>query len=178
VCAAAGRAVLATIRGEQLTRCAAERGEQLRWLLTDYAASRRPGAEFVGEVRGRGLCIGVDLVTDRGSRRRAGELARQVVYRAWQLGAVVYYVAANVLEITPPLTITAEETVLAADFISRAIDDAASGVVPPEVTAAYTGWPDRDPGPPGEGRRPAGTDEARPADRDARSSLPGRSSVV
>jgi 4-aminobutyrate aminotransferase len=64
-----------------------------------------------------------------------------VVYRAWQLGAVVYYVADNVLEVTPPLTITAEETVLAVDFITEAIDDAVNGAVPPETVAAYAGWP-------------------------------------
>ncbi|MBN9619955.1 MAG: aminotransferase class III-fold pyridoxal phosphate-dependent enzyme, partial [Actinobacteria bacterium] len=101
ICTAAGRAVLRTLAEEQIPDAAAERGAQLLAGLRGFAASGRPGSEFVGDVRGRGLAIGVDLVTDRASRARATDLARKAVYRAWQLGAVVYYVGGNVLEVTP-----------------------------------------------------------------------------
>jgi 4-aminobutyrate aminotransferase len=44
-----------------------------------------------------------------------------VVYRAWQLGAVVYYVGGNVLEITPPLVLTEAEASRAVEIIGAAI---------------------------------------------------------
>jgi 4-aminobutyrate aminotransferase len=109
-------------------------------LLREFAASGAPGAEFVGDVRGRGLAIGVDLVTDRTSKTRADDLARKTVYRAWQLGAVVYYVGGNVLEVTPPLVITPEEVAEAAQILTAAIADAAAGLVTDEMVAPYAGW--------------------------------------
>jgi 4-aminobutyrate aminotransferase len=63
-----------------------------------------------------------------------------VVYRAWQLGAVVYYVGGNVLEITPPLVITDVEIDRAVDILGEAIADAAAGAVSDEEVAPYAGW--------------------------------------
>lgn len=140
ICTAAGRAVLRTLVAERIPDAAAERGAQLLARLREFAASDRPGAEFVGDVRGRGLAVGVDLVTDRASRERATDLARKTVYRAWQLGAVVYYVGGNVLEVTPPLVITADEVDEAAQILTAAIADAAAGLVSDEMVAPYAGW--------------------------------------
>jgi 4-aminobutyrate aminotransferase len=140
ICTAAGRAVLRTLVAERIPEAAAARGEQLMALLREFAASGAPGAEFVGDVRGRGLAIGVDLVTDRTSKTRADDLARKTVYRAWQLGAVVYYVGGNVLEVTPPLVITPEEVAEAAQILTAAIADAAAGLVTDEMVAPYAGW--------------------------------------
>jgi len=82
-----------------------------------------------------------------GSRRSIGGSdpargARYIitVYRAWQLGAVVYYVGGNVLEITPPLVITDEEVDRALEVIGQAIGDAVRGLVSDEEVAPYTGW--------------------------------------
>jgi 4-aminobutyrate aminotransferase len=140
VCTAAGRTVLRVLEEEKLPANAAERGIQLRARIADFAASSAPGAEYVGDVRGRGLAIGVDLVTNRTTKARAEDLARKTVYRAWQLGAVVYYVGGNVLEVTPPLTISADEVDHAAAVLTQAIADAASGVVTDEMVAPYAGW--------------------------------------
>jgi 4-aminobutyrate aminotransferase len=140
ICTATGRAVLRTIVEDRLPEAAAERGEQLMRLLCEYAASTAPGAEFIGDVRGRGLAIGVDLVTDRDSKARADDLARKTVYRAWELGAVVYYVGSNVLEVTPPLVITPDEVAEAAQILTTAIADAAAGAVTDEMVRPYVGW--------------------------------------
>ena len=50
-----------------------------------------------------------------------------MVYRAWELGAVVYYVGGNVLEITPPLVLTEAEAGRAVEILGAAIADAAAG---------------------------------------------------
>jgi 4-aminobutyrate aminotransferase len=79
-------------------------------------------------------------VTESGDLEPDGALAQRVVYRAWQLGAVVYYVGGNVLEITPPLIITDGEIDRAVDIIDQAISDAIAGKVSDEEVAPYAGW--------------------------------------
>ncbi|MFT4010034.1 MAG: aminotransferase class III-fold pyridoxal phosphate-dependent enzyme [Nocardioidaceae bacterium] len=136
VCTAVGRAVLRTIVEDELPARAAATGAVLQEGLR---ATDGPGSARIGDVRGRGLAIGLELVAEDG-RTPDPLLAAQVVYRAWQLGAVVYYVGGNVLEITPPLVLTEQEAQRAAEIITRAIDDAVAGLVPEEVVAPYAGW--------------------------------------
>nr|WP_208410378.1 aminotransferase class III-fold pyridoxal phosphate-dependent enzyme [Mycolicibacterium fluoranthenivorans] len=133
VCTVAGRAVLATIVEEQL----AERAAKVGAVLTD--ALRALDTDRIGDVRGRGLAIGVELV-DPATGDRDARLAAQVVYRAWELGAVVYYVGGNVLEVTPPLVLTEDEALRGAEIIGAAIADAATGTVDAEEVARYAGW--------------------------------------
>jgi len=144
VCTAAGRAVLRTLREERLPEAAAAAGARLMAGLREVAAGSGPGGDtaagHIGDVRGRGLAIGVDLVSDRASNTRDPALAAKVVYRAWQLGAVVYYVGGNVLEVTPPLIITDAEVDRAVQILGEAIADAASGVVSDDEVAPYAGW--------------------------------------
>ncbi|GAB6857139.1 aspartate aminotransferase family protein [Microbacterium xylanilyticum] len=144
VSTAAGRAVLRTIAEEGLVERAAEAGARfaaaLRRLAAGEGVSGGLSAERIGDVRGRGLTIGLELVCDRDGLEPDGDLARRVVYRAWQLGAVVYYVGGNVLEITPPLVITDDEIDRAADVLDRAIADAIAGRVSDEEVQEYAGW--------------------------------------
>lgn len=137
VCTAAGRAVLATIVGDRLPEHAAKVGAQLADGLRALAGS--PGSERIGDVRGRGLAIGLELV-DPQTGDRDPRLAAQVVYRAWELGAVVYYVGGNVLEITPPLVLTEAEAGRAVEILGAAIADAAAGKVDAQEVARYAGW--------------------------------------
>jgi 4-aminobutyrate aminotransferase len=137
VCSAAGRAVLATIVGDRLADRAATVGALLADGLRALAGS--PGSDRIGDVRGRGLAIGVELV-DPHTGDRDPRLAAQVVYRAWELGAVVYYVGGNVLEITPPLVLTEAEASRAVEIVGAAIADAVAGRVNAEEVARYAGW--------------------------------------
>ncbi|WP_124713916.1 aspartate aminotransferase family protein [Mycolicibacterium nivoides] len=133
VCTAAGRAVLATITGEQLPERAAKVGAVLQDAL------RALDSELIGDVRGRGLAIGLELV-DPATGEPDPRLAAQVSYRAWELGAVVYYVGGNVLEITPPLVLSEDEAHRAAEILGAAIADTAAGRVDAEEVARYAGW--------------------------------------
>ncbi|WP_309065534.1 aspartate aminotransferase family protein [Microbacterium sp.] len=137
---AAGRAVLEIVRTGDAVANVSDRGAQLRALLERYAVTERPGARHVGDVRGRGLSLGVELVGDRESRHPASDLTAKAVYRAWELGVVAYPVRGNVIELTPPLTITADAVDAAAEILARAIDDAATGVVTDERIAPFHGW--------------------------------------
>ena len=139
VCAASARAVLRVIDDEGLVLRAAESGERMRAAL--HAAAQREGVtDVIRDIRGLGLTIGVDLVHPGDGGARDVDLARKSVYRAWQLGVILYYVGGNVLEITPGLIISDEHIDFAADVVMRAVREARAGAVTNDEIASYTGW--------------------------------------
>ncbi|BBZ79439.1 aspartate aminotransferase family protein [Mycolicibacterium anyangense] len=137
VCTAAGRAALKAIVSEGLIDNAATVGAVLADALRGLVDV--PGGDRIGDVRGRGLAIGVELV-DPASGDPDPRLAAAVVYRAWELGAVVYYVGGNVLEITPPLVLTETQALHGAEILGAAIGDAVAGKIDDEEVAKYAGW--------------------------------------
>ena len=102
---AAGLAVLDAIEEEGLARHALERGRQFR----DGLAALAETHEIIGDVRGRGLFLGVELVANRTSKEPAGEAASYVVERMRALGMLASADGpyGNVLKIKPPLVISA-----------------------------------------------------------------------
>ena len=86
--------------------------------------------EAVGDVRGQGLMLGVDLVSDRDTRAPAERYGAAVTARCLELGLNVNIVhfpgLGSVLRIAPPLTITTEEIDLGLEIIDRALADAQS----------------------------------------------------
>ena len=139
VAAAAGRAVLQTIADEGLIDRANRVGATLMAGLRALSA-RQP---MIGDVRGRGLAVGVELVSDARSREpvRVGTTAK-VIYRAYQLGAVFFYVGlnGNVLELTPPLTLSEDEAEEGIDVIDRAMTDVRHGLVSDTDVAPFMMW--------------------------------------
>ena len=107
--AAAGRAVLAVLAEEDLIRTARDRGAHLRAGL-DVLHQRY---EEIGDVRGRGLLLGVELVKDREGRAPADELGLAVTRRCLELGLSMNIRANSrlgaVWRIAPPLTVTEAE---------------------------------------------------------------------
>jgi 4-aminobutyrate aminotransferase len=138
VCSSAGSAVLRAIEEEKLTDNAKEIGAMLAEGSRDMAA-RHP---LVGEVRGRGLAIGVDLVADTITNAPASTEAAKVVFRALELGAVLFYVGmhSNVLELTPPLTLSRSEAAEGLAILEEAISDVENGRVSDDAIGAYDGW--------------------------------------
>jgi 4-aminobutyrate aminotransferase-like enzyme len=120
VACAAALAVVDVIRDEGLVANAASRGARLRAALADLA--ERHAA--IGDVRGRGLMAGVELVEDRGTRAPAAELAARVKEEMRDRGVLIGTTgrAGNTLKIRPPLSLTDDE----ADLIARAVDEVLS----------------------------------------------------
>ena len=63
--------------------------------------------EFIGDVRGRGLMIGVEFVSDRVTKSPAKALATRIVHRAYQNGLLLLECGASGIRLIPPLMIDA-----------------------------------------------------------------------
>ncbi|HVY00842.1 MAG TPA: aspartate aminotransferase family protein [Pseudorhodoplanes sp.] len=77
--------------------------------------------ELIGDVRGRGLLLGIELVTDRATRAPANGAAEKVMYAALDRGLSFKTSFGNVLTLTPPLTITQAEMDRAIDILDECI---------------------------------------------------------
>ena len=107
VACAAGIAVLETIREEGLVFNAGTRGGELtRGLLRLMAEDER-----IGDVRGPGLMVGVEMVRDRETKEPDGDLATELVARCAELGLLVLScgLAHQVVRWIPPIDATAAE---------------------------------------------------------------------
>jgi 4-aminobutyrate aminotransferase len=106
VACAAGLAVLDTIADEGLIENAAARGADLRAGLARIAAEE----PRIGDVRGPGLMIGVELVRD-GTREPDGPLAKAAIARAADLGLLILTCGSNgnVIRWIPPIDVTGAE---------------------------------------------------------------------
>jgi len=139
VTAAAGNAVLDTIEAEGLAARSARIGD----LLSRSLRALGERHEIIGDVRGRGLVVGVDLVGDRRAREPVpATTTAKIIYRGYELGAAFSYVGlkANVLEFTPPLILTEEEAAEGAAIVDRAIADVMAGKVADEDVASFMMW--------------------------------------
>jgi (R)-1-hydroxy-2-aminoethylphosphonate ammonia-lyase len=78
---------------------------------------------LIGDVRGLGLFLGIELVKDRQTRERAADEAESVMYAALSKGLSFKLTMGNILTLTPALTITREELDKALDIIESCIDE-------------------------------------------------------
>ena len=119
-CAAAA-AVLEVIKEEKLLENANKQGA--------YALKRlgelKERSEIVGDVRGKGLMIGVELVEDKESKKPAAQKAAQVIIRSWKRGVAIVTCGASTIRIVPPLTIQREMLDTALDIVEDTIEEVA-----------------------------------------------------
>jgi 2,2-dialkylglycine decarboxylase (pyruvate) len=122
--AAVGLKVLEIVIRDKLTERARAMGEYLR----DGLLALKQRHECIGDVRGRGLLVGLDLVKDRRSRTPAPELAHRVARTCLELGMITSLVRGGfgVFRIAPPITISKEEIDLALDIFDKAITNSVS----------------------------------------------------
>jgi len=135
----ASAAALATLEYIEENRLL-ERARRLGEKAIDELRRMARRHSIVGDVRGLGLMIGVDLVKDKDSKARAYSEAKKVVWRAYELGLIVFYVAGNVLRIQPPLTIEDEVLEEGLKLLDQAIEDVENGKVSDNVVKMVEGW--------------------------------------
>ncbi len=76
---------------------------------------------IIGDVRGLGLFLGIELVKDRQTRERAADEAEAVMYAALSRGLSFKLTMGNILTLTPALTVTEQEMDAALDIIEECI---------------------------------------------------------
>jgi adenosylmethionine-8-amino-7-oxononanoate aminotransferase len=126
--AAAGRAVLRILRERELASAAESQGKRLRTALQ----ARLRGHPAVGDVRGLGLLVGVELVADRPARlpfARSERVTERVLAAARQRGLLVYSSTGHagggdgdLLLLGPPLVISDAEVDEVVDTLGEAIE--------------------------------------------------------
>jgi adenosylmethionine-8-amino-7-oxononanoate aminotransferase len=128
--AAVAMEVLRILERENLVEASATKGERLLGLLRDRLGDQ----PNVGEIRGRGLLVGVELVADRATRRpfpRSARLIENVMSHAREAGLLLYHGTGNAdgtngdtVLLGPPFVVTEAELEWIADRLGDAIDRA------------------------------------------------------
>ncbi len=78
---------------------------------------------LIGDVRGRGLMVGVELVRDRTTKERAIEERDAVVTAAFQRGLLVLGAGKNSIRFSPPLVLTREQADAAVGSFDEALTE-------------------------------------------------------
>ena len=119
VCIAAALATLGILERGAIANAAAV-GEFMLDRLRGWVETH----PLVGDVRGRGLMIGVELVKDKDTREPAPELRERVVTLAFERGLMMLGCGANSLRICPPLILSQEEASVGLDLLEDALTQA------------------------------------------------------
>jgi 4-aminobutyrate aminotransferase len=113
VCIAASLATLALIEKSYMAN-AARMGEFIKRQTADWTQRHK----IVGEIRGRGLMIGIEFVRDQKTKERAPDLRNRIVQMAFLKGLLVLGSGDTTLRLCPPLMIDEEQ----AEFAVRTLD--------------------------------------------------------
>lgn len=120
VCIASALATLDILEREAI-RNADEVGRHIMQQLSSWPNKHR----MVGDVRGRGLMIGVDFVKDKESKTPVGEFRDRVVELAFARGVLFLGAGESAIRIAPPLVVSKEQADIALDVMEECITAAA-----------------------------------------------------
>jgi len=116
LCLAAALATLDVIEREGMSNAATVGAAAMTRLQTWVEAH-----EIVGEVRGRGLMIGIEIVNDKHSRKPAGALRERIVDMAFERGLLLLGCGENMVRLCPPLIVTQQEMDVALDILEECL---------------------------------------------------------
>jgi 4-aminobutyrate aminotransferase len=112
VCVAAALATLRLLESDYI-----ENARRMGDYLLSRLASWPHEFRIVGDVRGKGLMIGIEIVRDQKTKERAQDLRDRIVYRAFTEGLLLLGAGENSIRLSPPLLIDEEQ----ADFAIRVL---------------------------------------------------------
>jgi 4-aminobutyrate aminotransferase len=95
--------------------------------------------QLIGDVRGKGLILGVELVRNQKTKEPARIEGTKLCYRAWELGLIITCVGiySNVIEITPPLILTKKQADAGLNIFEQALKDVEMGKVTDDKVRNY-----------------------------------------
>jgi 4-aminobutyrate aminotransferase len=117
VCIAAAMATLDVIEQEGLLNNSAEIGAHMVKRMADWPKKHK----IVGDVRGRGLMIGVEIVKDQKTKEYGADLRDKIVEEAFAKGVLFLGCGPSTVRIAPPLVVTREQADVAVDVLEEAI---------------------------------------------------------
>ena len=121
VSATVGKAVLEIVQSDDLLGSVRTTGDYLRTGLRRLAEKHA----LIGDVRGKGLFLAVDLVRDRETREPAAHEAAEIVERLREAGVLVALTGEkrNAIKFRPPLVFTTEHADIALDALDQALEE-------------------------------------------------------
>src|SRR5579863_847698 len=120
VAVAAALATLDVIEKEHLLEHTSEVGAHMMKRMSSWPAKLK----LVGDVRGRGLMIGVDIVKDKSTKEYAAAERDLIVERAFEHGVLFLGCGPSSIRLCPPLVVTKEEADVAMDVLEECIREA------------------------------------------------------
>jgi 4-aminobutyrate aminotransferase len=117
VCIAAALATLDVIEKEGLLRNSHEVGDHMMKRMADWPKKHR----IVGDVRGRGLMIGVEIVKDQTTREYGASERDRIVEQAFERGVLFLGCGPSTVRIAPALVVTKDEADVAMDALEESI---------------------------------------------------------
>jgi len=114
---AASHAILDIFEEENLVENARVIGEHMKKRLTEMKDKCR----YLGDVRGRGLVMGLDIVKDKKTKERYPEMTRTIINKCCENGLIVGAVSGNVIRVAPPLVITKDEADESLDIMEKVL---------------------------------------------------------
>ena len=122
LCCAAALVTLDLVEREYAANAAAV-GEHFMGRLLELQKRH----DVVGDVRGKGLMIGMELVKDRGTRAPAAEICDAVIHRAFQNGLILLPCGTSTVRFMPPLLVTRDEVDEAMTLLEASLAEAEEG---------------------------------------------------
>jgi 4-aminobutyrate aminotransferase len=117
VCIAAALATLDVIENERLLKNSQEVGDHMMQRMADWPKKHK----IVGDVRGRGLMIGVEIVKDQKTLEYGNIERDRIVQQAFEHGVLFLGCGPSTIRIAPPLIVTRDEADVAVDVLQEAI---------------------------------------------------------
>jgi 4-aminobutyrate aminotransferase len=114
---AAALATLDVIESEGLLKNSEEVGKHMLKRMADWPKKYR----IVGDVRGRGLMLGVEIVKDQQTKEYGHDERDRIVELAFERGILFLGCGPSTVRLSPPLTVTSDEADVALDVLEEAI---------------------------------------------------------
>ncbi|KRM12429.1 aspartate aminotransferase family protein [Paucilactobacillus suebicus] len=135
VSCAAANATIDVIEDEHLL----DRSTKLGKLAEDFFNDAKKKYDFIGDVRMYGLDGGIDII-DPKTGKGDDEATTKLIYRIFELGAIIISLRGNVLRFQPPLVITEEQLKQAFKIIDQAFSELKEGKLSLPDNADEIGW--------------------------------------
>jgi 4-aminobutyrate aminotransferase len=117
VCVAAALATLEVIEREDLMTNSAEVGHHMLKRMTEWPKKHK----LVGDVRGRGLMLGVEIIKDKQTKEYAGPERDRIIELAFERGVLFLGCGPSTVRIAPPLVVTREQADVALDVLEECV---------------------------------------------------------